>query len=210
MKWFDNIDNALRNVTRFAGLNLTWLGLTALGLGVLGLFPATVALFHVARQWVLGDTEKPLLAMAWKQYWACFWHANLAGWAITSVGTVLYLNYQVIQAADGAVPMMMVLSFLAVSLLFGLLVSVLLPIVSHYDAPAGELIKKATCFALGRLPVAILFPLILWTMGWLTLALPAFFLFFSGSVTAYTLMWLFTHSIKRLIATNASALQLKL
>lgn len=202
MNWMEKTDGLLRAVTRFAGLNLIWLLFSLLGLGVLGLFPATVALFHTVRQWVLGEQDEPMLNRFWQQYKKRFLIANLAGWAFTLAGIMLYLNFEVIRAAEGAVPLFMVLPFIAVATLFPVFASALLPVALHCAEGPREALKKTLYFVLGRLPVALLFPAVIWAMAWLSLALPAFFLFFSGSLTAYALTWLFIHSFDKLTATK--------
>lgn len=200
MNLMERTDGALRTVTRFAGLNLTWLLLVVLGLGVLGLFPASVALFHRARLWVLGEQDEPMLKDFWHQYKKRFLSANLAGWSFTVIGILLYLNFEVIRAAEGAVPLYMVLPFIVLTTLFVLFVSAIAPVSLHCAECSRDALKKTLFFVLGRLPVALLFPTIIWAVAWLCLVLPAFFLFFSGSVTAYALMWLFVRSFEKLSA----------
>lgn len=198
MNLMERTDGFLRTVTRFAGLNLTWLLFVVLGFGVLGLFPATVALFHRARLWVLGDQEEPMLRDFWYQYKKRFLSANLAGWSFTIIGGLLYLNFEVIQAAEGAVPLYMVLPFIALVTLFVLFASAILPVLLHCAESPRDALKKTLYFVLGRLPLALLLPTVVWAVAWLCLVLPAFFLFFSGSVTAYVLMWLFVRSFDKL------------
>ncbi|TGG93479.1 DUF624 domain-containing protein [Natronospirillum operosum] len=204
MKWFDKTDRALRSITRVAGLNLTWLLFTALGLGVLGVFPATMAMFYVARHWVTGEQDVPLWHTFQSRFRASFWRANLGGWLVVGCCGLLYLNFRIIVAAEGAVPLVIVLSFLLILALFAMVVSALLPVAAHFDEPPLALLKKALFFALGRPHIAVLFPLTIWAVAWLSMALPAFFLFFSGSVTACVLMWLFTCSLRSLTPVQAS------
>ncbi|MEP4547144.1 MAG: DUF624 domain-containing protein [Saccharospirillum sp.] len=202
MNLMERTDGALRTVTRFAGLNLTWLLFVVLGLGVMGLFPATAALFHRARLWVLGEYDEPMLKDFWYQYKRRFLSANLAGWSFSVIGVLLYLNFEVIRASEGSVPLYMVLPFIALTTLFVLLVSAILPVSLHCAEGSRDALKKTLFFVLGRLPVALLFPAVIWAVVWLCLVLPAFFLFFSGSVSAYALMWLFVRSFEKLSATQ--------
>lgn len=198
MNLMERTDGFLRTVTRFAGLNLTWLLFVILGLGVLGLFPATIALFYIARLWVLGQHDEPMLNFFWRQYKKRFVSANFAGWSFTIVGVLLYLNFEVIHAAEGGVPLYMVLPYIALATLFLLFASAILPVAIHCANGPRDALKKTLYFILGRLPVALLFPIVFWAMTWLCLAVPAFFIFFSGSLTAYALMWLFIRSFDKL------------
>lgn len=202
MNLMERTDVALRTVTRFAALNLTWLLFVVLGVGVFGLFPATVALFHRARLWVLGEQDEPMLKDFWHQYKQHFLSANLAGWLFTIIGVSLYLNFEVIRAAEGSVPLYMVLPFIALTTLFVLFVSAILPVSLHCADGSRDVLKKTLFFVLGKLPAALLFPAVIWAVAWVCLVLPAFFLFFSGSLTAYALMWLFISSYDKLTANQ--------
>lgn len=198
MKLVNRVDSGLRVVTRFAGLNLCWLVFTVLGLGVLGLFPATAALFYIARQWVLGEHDDPLIPLFASRFKAYFIKANMAGWAFAILGWILHLNYQVIAAADGSIPFPVVLCFLLAVALFLMLSASILPIALHYAGTPTMILRKTLYFILGQLPMALVFVVAIWAVGWVSLAFPAFFLFFSGSLTAYALTSLFIQTIERL------------
>lgn len=205
MKLVNRVDSGLRVVTRFAGLNLCWLVFTALGLGVLGLFPATAALFYIARQWVMGEQDGNLIPLFANRFRAYFIKANMAGWAFAVAGWVLHLNYQVIAAAEGSIPFPIVLCFLLAVALYLMLTACILPIALHYAGTPGVILRKAMYFILGRLPMALVFVVIIWAVGWLSLAFPTFFLFFSGSLTAYAMTSLFNQTMERLAPADVPA-----
>lgn len=202
MKLIHRLEGRLRTVTRFAGLNLCWLLGTALGLGLLGFFPATVALFQVTRQWVLEDAEEISLRLFFSHYRACFVRANLGGWLFAVIGLVLYLNHQLIVAADGAVPLPLVLCFLLTVGLYLMLAAVAVPAALHFNGGTLNALLKTLYFVLGRLPMAFVMLCTVWAVGWLSLAFPALLLFFSGSVTAYALTSLFHQTLGRLLPAD--------
>ncbi|MFC4402738.1 YesL family protein [Gracilibacillus xinjiangensis] len=52
-------------ISRFAYVNLLWIGFSLLGLVVFGFFPATAAMFALVRQWIMGNIDKPVFSSIW-------------------------------------------------------------------------------------------------------------------------------------------------
>ncbi|KPC99769.1 hypothetical protein LR69_02005 [Geobacillus sp. BCO2] len=67
-------------ITRLAYINLLWLVFTVFGLVILGIAPATVALFTIVRKWLLfHDHDVPVLKTFVRTYKGEFWRANRIG-----------------------------------------------------------------------------------------------------------------------------------
>jgi uncharacterized membrane protein YesL len=198
----ENLDRFFRLVTRFALLNLLWIGFTVLGLGLFGLFPATAALFSISRKWVQGNEEIALIKSFSSYFKNALVKANLVGWLTSGIGAVLYINYRLISQSGTDVPLLVTVSYIIIVMFFLLMVVSVLPISTHFTGGPVELFKKTALFVLGRLHMACLFVMIVWAATHLSLAFPAAILFFSGSVVSYVIMWFFIRTLHKLEKKN--------
>ncbi|QKS70024.1 DUF624 domain-containing protein [Paenalkalicoccus suaedae] len=192
------VEEMLRVITRFAGLNLIWILATLMGLVVLGLFPATYVLFATVQKWLNDGGETPVVKSFLASYKQGFWRANVAGWLLAAVGAVLYTNYQLLATLGGEMPLLVVIAFLLIVTLYVLTVVTIFPIWSYYEGDLKSTFRVTMQFILGKLHVAVGLAAVLWGGVYLSLAFPALILFFSGSVLAYLLAWFITRSIDRL------------
>ncbi|AOM84326.1 YesL family protein [Salisediminibacterium beveridgei] len=192
------LEEAFRFISRFALLNLTWLGYTLIGAVILGLFPSTVALFTMVHRWISQDAESPIIKPFHQTFKSYFWKANLVGWLFTGIGALLYLNYHLISSSEGAVPLPVTISFLLIIVIYTLLIVSLFPVWAYYKGGVKNAILQSFRFVFGRVHVAISFAMIVWASLYLSLAFPAFIIFFTGSLLAYILMWFFNRTIYKL------------
>ncbi|WP_161524819.1 YesL family protein [Alteribacter lacisalsi] len=192
------LEEALRFISRFALLNLVWIGFTAAGLGILGLFPATYALFVTVQQWIRSREESPFVKPFFKVYKASFVRANAVGWVLVLIGGLLYLNFRLIEGAAGTTPLPVVIAFLIIVFIYGLVLVTIYPVWVYYQGGVRNTFINTLRFIFGRLHVAVLFGAVVWGTIYLSLSFPAFIVFFSGSVLAYILMWFFNRTIERL------------
>ena len=79
-------------------LNILWIGFSLLGGLVLGLAPATMAMFAVSRNWISGEQEVPLLYFFWNKYREEFWPSNAVGWLWATAIGILAADRQAIIA----------------------------------------------------------------------------------------------------------------
>lgn len=194
----EKIDELFRYISKFALLNIIWLGLTIAGLGVVGFFPATIAMFTIARRWVREGHQGKIVKPFWEIYKTHLLRANLYGWLCVVAGAVLYVNFQVIQASDGAVPYYVVIAYMLLVVLYLLVLATILPVSVHFEGGSGKILKHTFQFILGRIHLSLLFGILIWAGIYLSLSFPAIILFFSGSVLAYMVMWFFNRTIEKL------------
>ncbi|SDN98791.1 YesL family protein [Alkalicoccus daliensis] len=194
----EKIDELFRYITKLALLNVMWLGLTIAGLGVLGFFPATVAMFTVARRWVREGQQGKVVKPFWVTYKAEFLRANLYGWIFAAAGAVLYVNFHIIQASNGSVPYYVVIAYMLLVVMYLLVLATILPISVHFEGGMGKILKHTFQFILGKIHLSVLFGVLIWAGIYLSLSFPAVILFFSGSLMAYLLMWFFNRTIEKL------------
>jgi uncharacterized membrane protein YesL len=146
-------------------------------------FPATSAMFSVARKWVTGDTDVPLLKTYFKSYRENFKQAALGGilyalaFGVLMVDFVVYMyqfqNWQWV-------------AYLFVAIMILLLISVhhYFSLLAHFHMKTTQLLKNALILTIGR-PFRSLF-MTLGTIAVLYLSVQFTFLipFFFGSIIA--------------------------
>ncbi|GAE29536.1 YesL family protein [Alkalihalobacillus hemicellulosilyticus] len=130
-------------ITLFAYLNVIWICFTLAGGIVLGLFPATIAMFSIIRKWLQGDSDKPILATFWHYYKDEFWKSNRLGFLIYFVSLVvgfnsffLYVNHDE-QLSWALGPL------LAGILLFFVFMFYIFPVYVHFDLNLFQIVKSA-------------------------------------------------------------------
>lgn len=199
----ENLDGVFRPVCRLAGLNALWLLGSLIGLGVLGVFPATLALFRLLAKHSPRQPMPALIDEFFQLYRQAFWRANLWGGLWTLLLVLLVVNAEVIRAANGEVPLPMVSAFIVLVLLFSLFSLVALPASADSSQRSpSEFLKFTFCFVLGRLPTALASLLLVSAVVWLCLAVPAFFLFFGASCLALILTTLYRRALAKLVSES--------
>lgn len=88
-------------VVRLVYVNLLWILFTIIGLGVLGIMPATAAMFAVVRKWLRGEDDFPIFIAYKDAYKEEFLKANLLGYVLAIIGYILYLDIQIMQLQEG-------------------------------------------------------------------------------------------------------------
>ncbi|OZU88291.1 hypothetical protein CIL03_11595 [Virgibacillus indicus] len=177
-------------ITRLAYVNLLWVAFTILGLGILGLFPATAAMFAVVRKWMMEDEDIPIFKTFWKSYRIEFKKANVVGYILLLIGYVLFAELQILWAQENTVYFVASFGVLAIFFIYFIILLYLFPIFVHFNLKTFQYIKWPAI-------IGIIHPLLTIVLGvgilfihYLTfVTLPALLFFFGGSVTAYILMW---------------------
>ncbi len=124
-------------------LNILWIGFSLLGGLVLGLAPATMAMFAVSRNWTRGEQEFPLFALFWKKYREEFWAANAVGWLWAAAFGILAADWQAIVAHVQVAPYLTMSIFYAgvIACLVGVIYTG--PVFSRYQLSSLSVIYYA-------------------------------------------------------------------
>src|SRR5699024_3710383 len=142
-KFAFNLEKIMKWIMRIALLNFLWIIYSLLGLIVVGIFPSTIAALGVARQWLIKDKEIKVWKVYKNIYKEEFIQSNIAGWILTFIGLVLYMNYQVMKAWQGELFFIIPFAFLLVLFLYVLLILWIFPLMVHYNAKLSNLFKSA-------------------------------------------------------------------
>lgn len=177
-------------ITRLAYVNLLWIGLSLLGGLVLGIFPATSAMFALVRRWVRGDDDFSVFPLFWRTFKSDFWKANKIGWIVASLGIVLYLDY-LFFSSSGSTFFFLLKSFtIMLIFVYVLIVVMIFPVFVHYKLTIFHLFRN-TIFISMLHPFKSLIAIIGSGIICLIMFLmPTLIPFFGGSLIALLLTWI--------------------
>lgn len=113
------LERACRWIARLAALNLIWIVGTLLGGIVLGVMPATGAVFVVLRRWTSpAGADDRLLPAFWAAYRSRFAATNVFGYLLAVLGYLLAINLSVAWTAAGVVNIGAAVVFLTLTLAY--------------------------------------------------------------------------------------------
>ncbi|GAE92211.1 hypothetical protein JCM21714_1195 [Gracilibacillus boraciitolerans JCM 21714] len=175
-------------ITRFAYVNILWIAFTIVGLGIFGFFPATVAMFTLIRQWIIGNIDEPVFSLFWKTYKKEFIKSNLFGLVILVIIFLFYTNFQFIELNQGGfydvikIPLYILMVAISLTLLY------IIPTFVHYDLRFIDVWKNSFL-------VMLIHPLHNFSMVigaaatiYVMSLFPGTLFFFGGSLVAYIIM----------------------
>lgn len=179
------------------------------------LFPATSAMFSVARKWVMGDTDAPLFKTFFRSYKQNYLQAMLGGILYAVLFGILGVDCY--EYYSGNLKSLGVLAILFLALMVLLFVSLFqfFSLLSHFHMKTMQILKNAVVLTIGRpfraLSTAIASAVILYISFRYTFLL----VFFAGSVIAAIAFFNFYHTVQKMqakaeAAANAGADDLKL
>lgn len=185
-------------IMRLAYVNFLWLLFTIMGLIVFGLFPSTVGVFTVARQWIKRDTEIPVWHTYWQAYKKEFVKANIVGYVFAVIGYIVYLDMKFFQLQGGMLFVILSYAFLIVFIIYMVMALFLFPVYVHYELKTLQYLKQ-TFFIVMLRPLDVLFAVAGFiAVYYLMLFVQVLMLFFGMSVMAVVLMWIAYRSFHKL------------
>lgn len=177
-------------ITRFLYVHFLWIGFTILGLGVLGIMPATAAMFAVVRKWIQGDADKQVFPLFWKTYKQEFLRSNILGGILFLIGYALFIQYQILRSQEEAVYYVASFAILALAVLFIVILLYFFPVFSHFKLSNIQYLLWP--FMIGFLhPVLtiVLFTAVAGIYYLVFISMPGLLFLMGGSVAAFILTW---------------------
>ncbi|KAA9015996.1 YesL family protein [Niallia endozanthoxylica] len=175
-------------ITRFAYINLLWIGLTLMGLVVFGFFPATISMFAVIRKWLMGETDIPVFRTFWETYKSNFFRSNGLGLIIVIVAGLIVLDLVFMRNAGGSfinviqIPIYLFMFAAVMTMLY------LFPIYVHYELKLTQMIKNSFLMMLIN-PIENLVMIAgIVSIFFVVKFLPGLGFFFGGSLSAAVIM----------------------
>ncbi|PSL41647.1 putative membrane protein YesL [Planomicrobium soli] len=191
-------------ITRFAYLNLLWVIFTLAGGILFGFFPSTTAMFAVSREWLRGNTDKPVFQTFWSYYRTDFWKSNRLGLFVAAIVFLIALDIFYIQGSAELLSWTYVPLF-AFMLLFVLFLFYLFPSFAHYDIKVRNIIKNSFLLMLINPINNLLILLTLVPLYFLMSFVPALAVIFGGSLYAFITMWFAMHAFNKANKTSGQA-----
>jgi uncharacterized membrane protein YesL len=168
--WSIRFYEAADEVFQAARLTVLWTLGTLAGGVVLGLGPATVAAYTLARRHALGESFRPWPAFA-ATYRREFGRGSLLVLPLAAMALLLVTNYFSFAALGppGTHPRLITLAALAA---LATIAAYLLPMAVHYDLRTRDCLPKASLFALTRPAASVLLLFVLTGIGYAVTAYP--------------------------------------
>ncbi len=192
---------------RLAYLNLLWLLFTLMGFIILGLGPATVAMYSIMRKWLDGEDDFSVFPTFLSYYQSEFKQANIIGLVLFIVSLFIVIDTQLIGSFDGVILYIFFSSLITVSILFLLVMLYIFPLVVQYKNTTFQYFKSALILGVS-FPVRTLVMLgSILSILFICFIFPAISFFYLGSGLSFITMFFTDHLFrkmneKQMVVTN--------
>lgn len=179
-------------------VNILWLLFTLAGIVLLGIMPATVALFTVVRKWTMSETEEPIFQTFFQTYKKEFLSANFLGIVLVAIGAFLVYDLRLVLSLGGnlqvllGVPLLIIISCYLLTLLY------LFPVYVNFELRFLHYFKYAFYISILNLHTTIFMLVVLLFYCVFLSFLPGFIPFISVSVISIVIMFGATIAIQRI------------
>jgi uncharacterized membrane protein YesL len=166
------------------------------------LFPATGAMFSVARKWVLGDEDVPLFKTFLRGYKENYLQSMKGGLIFLLFGIVMYSNYWYYSQQSGSIQWLAFL-FAALSVFLFAALFHYFSIMVHFHMKFWQIVRNAILISFGYPLTSVALVVVNFTIFFVSVSLYQFvflILFFAGSVVAVFSFWNFRRIFARLQA----------
>ncbi|WP_223588152.1 YesL family protein [Neobacillus bataviensis] len=183
-------------VLRLMYVNLLWLVFTFLGLVILGLFPATTAMFAVVRKWVMKQ-DIYVFQTFWTVYKSEFIKSNWVGLILIALGSFLYSNIKIIEVISMPILKLLYIPNVILILIFLLTLFYIFPVLVHFHVGVKGVIKNAVILMTINPIATLIMAVFTGIFFFITFKFPGIIPFFSGSVPAFLLMTLCNYTFTK-------------
>ncbi|MFD2613245.1 YesL family protein [Paenibacillus gansuensis] len=153
--------------------------------GSLTFFPATGAMFTVARKWVTGDEDVPLFKTFFRGYKENYKQSFLGGLVYTLISVVFYVNFVFYQGQNGSFQLVGYL-FIALSAFLFASMFHFFSVMVHFHMKFLQVLKNALLITIGRPVTTVLLLVVNLFVLYISFFRFTFLIpFFMGSIIAY-------------------------
>ncbi|WP_066172714.1 YesL family protein [Bacillus marinisedimentorum] len=192
-------------IMRFGIATVLWAVFTILGFFIFGIMPATAALFGLARKWVIGERDAPLIRTFWMLYKKEFKSSNILGLALSIMGLVLYMDYKFFQSSEQLIFQLLSYMLIFFIFIYFIVLIYIFPLFVHYDLNIRDYFKNSFLIAVSS-PVETLGMIgSILVITYATYLFPGIFSFFIPSIVAFTLVW-FANKVFKKVERKIDAL----
>lgn len=143
-------------IIRLVYANLLWMIFTLLGLGLFGFMPATVGLFTVIRQWIMGKNDVPAFQIFWETFRRELLRSNLIGVIFLAAGYVLRMDLIFLKSSSNPILHGVLILMLCLGLLYFITLLNFFPVYVHFEIPFIQYFKYALLIGISQLPSTIM------------------------------------------------------
>jgi uncharacterized membrane protein YesL len=175
-------------ITKFAYINLLWMGFSLAGLIVLGFFPATIAMFTIIRKWLKGETDIPIFSTFWTTWKSEFFRSNGLGLLVAAAGGIIALNLVFIKSSGQSFANVIQIPIYLFMFAATLTIFYLFPVYVHYELKFFQMVKNSFLMMLISPIENIVMIAGIMAVLLMVKFIPALGFFFGGSLAAAVIM----------------------
>lgn len=168
-------------VMKLAYLNILWVLFSLGGLILLGISPASVALFTILRKWLMNETDVPIFRTFLTTYKKEFVKSNQLGWIMALIGMFLYFDFKYLITVGGTIQYVLSIPLVIVTILFFITLLYLFPVYVHYELRLIQYIRNSFYIGIINMHITILMIAVTLLLGILYRSIPGIVPFFSIS-----------------------------
>ncbi|WP_226530042.1 YesL family protein [Metabacillus niabensis] len=180
-------------------LNCLWFIFSLVGVFLLGVFPATVALFAVLRKLTMESKEEVrIFHLFWKTYKSEFIRGNILGYVWAILGAALLIDVRVLHQVEMTfIHQALTITLYLLLVLYLFITFYLFPIYVHYNLKFLEYYKYAFVLVIGRPIKTILLFASMLLIYFLFSLIPGLIPVFGVSFIGFVLMKMTSSSLKK-------------
>ncbi|MBT2678756.1 YesL family protein [Bacillus sp. ISL-35] len=175
-------------ITKFAYINLLWIGFSLAGLIVLGFFPATVAMFTIIRKWLKGETELPIFRTFWTTWKMEFFRSNGLGLLVAAVVGLIVFNLVFVEKSVTGFTSVIQIPIYLFMFAAGMTILYLFPVYVHFELKWFQMVKNSFLMMLISPIENIVMIAGIVAVLFVVKFIPALGIFFGGSLIAAIIM----------------------
>lgn len=174
-------------------------GLASLLIAPFTFFPATAAMFAVARKWVTGDADVPLFRSFFRYFKENYKAGLLGGFVFEFLYVVFLVNFQFYTDQTNWLANLNLVFLVFLALLAAAVLNYFC-YVAHFDLPFGKLLRNSVLITIAKLPNTISILAVSGVILYISLQPRFLFLaiFFTGSVIAMFTFWSFHRMVTKI------------
>lgn len=174
---------------RLLYLNVLWMLFSLMGFLIFGLFPSTVAMFYITKEWLNGNNDLPIFKTFFTKFKEEYIRAQIVGLIVAVVGFFLYFNILFFFQKEEAIFYPLRYLFTTLGFVYVMMLSFLFPIFVLNKYKLVELVKNVLIISVTRLHHSFIMVLGSLTILVVFSKFAGFFILFFGSVNALWLTW---------------------
>lgn len=176
-------------IYRLLYLNALWVLFTLAGLLVFGLFPSTVSMFHIAKEWLSGNKDFPVFNTFFTKFKEEFIRSQLLGVILVAAAILLYFDIQFFFQKDGMLFYMLRYLVLTAGFVFVIMLQFIFPLFVQEKMPLRKFLKNVLFISITRILHSVIMILGCLTIFVVFAKFAGLFIFFFGSTIAVWLTW---------------------